>query len=93
MSKHTKGEWLVYSSRTRMFVYAVVSGVTSLVATVLGCNAEEQKANARLIAAAPEMCELLAKLSFTTLDEPVSDKLLADAIKLLARIEAGGTDE
>ncbi len=63
MSKHTPGPWLIYDNGT--FVYALGNGGTNVFwADVQSAGSEraslsEKRANARLIAAAPELLDAL----------------------------------
>jgi hypothetical protein len=53
-----------------------------------GVYSDEKEANARLIAAAPEMYELLTELADST-DDLMRRNLAADAVDLLAKLDGG----
>lgn len=57
-TKHTKGEWKVSQSKTERLGNIVVDSNTRNIAKVLSWDLEA-KANAKLIAAAPELLEAL----------------------------------
>ena len=67
MSKHTPGPWVVVGSRTK---YVEARLVGSLMQEVAACGptladegyGQQQEANARLIAAAPDLLEALQEL-------------------------------
>ena len=68
MSKHTPGPWVVVGSRTK---YVEARLVGSLMQEVAACGptladegyGQQQEANARLIAAAPDLLEALIELA------------------------------
>ena len=68
MSKHTPGPWVVVGSRTK---YVEARLVVSLMQEVAACGptladegyGQQQEANARLIAAAPDLLEALKELA------------------------------
>ena len=83
MSKFTPGEWevdVIYGD------HYVVFGDDHTVADCFG-----SEGNARLIAAAPEMYELLNALVHREYDNTVTTVLISKAQELLARID--GTEE
>ena len=90
MSAHTPGPWR--ANYRRIEHGPVVAGDGFLVATV-SLDAPEHEANARLIAAAPEMVVLLRELSDVWAEGPVSkaslksNGLARKARALLAKIE------
>jgi hypothetical protein len=56
MSKHTSGPWLVAPDGN---VVSGQAGIVERIAVSIFCSKERRDANARLIAAAPEMLEAL----------------------------------
>ena len=68
MSKFTKGKWEVSDEgEIRIFVNKKIT-LFYTIGSVDGCDNEEGQANARLIAAAPEMYELLKEELIPTSD-------------------------
>ena len=57
-AKHTKGNWIAKDGQ----IYVEETGETLALITYFDKDNEEKKANARLIAAAPDMLEALKKL-------------------------------
>lgn len=93
MSKHTPGPWHVEDSRTRSLL---VANKEFIMAQVLFAQLEPDevdKANARLMAAAPEMAMSVVKLRaalgalrpFPLVVEPVAAALIAEADAALAK--------
>ncbi|MBR2208099.1 MAG: hypothetical protein IJ859_04740 [Synergistaceae bacterium] len=78
MSKFTKGEWYVFNNGTYIFVGS--SGSVGHICKVGWVKSKEVEANARLIAAAPEMYQHLRLI----LNEEFSSD---DVEQLLARID------
>lgn len=68
--KHTKGQWLIGSGNisTACVIVKQYNGNDAYYTNVL--NADEREANAKLIAAAPEMLECLLKLTTDEHIEP-----------------------
>lgn len=60
MSKHTSGPWLVAPDGN---VVSGQAGIIERIAVSIFCSKERRDANARLIAAAPQMLEALERLS------------------------------
>lgn len=85
MSKFTKGEWEYGKNGKFPFWYVGVKGTTRYLATV------DKEANARLIAAAPEMYELLSDCAAFLKDcgdcSPIAYQLRLRIEELLARID------
>ena len=72
MSEHTKGPWYVYYTPSRgNVIHGADERPVARVATYAGLKEAEYNANATLIAAAPEMLELLEDMldSYGTLGE------------------------
>lgn len=72
--KHTKGPWQVSSWYSEAGRSCGVSNGIQGVAGVYGMGRDEAEANARLIAAAPELLEALARLvghCYPEFDEPL----------------------
>lgn len=74
--KHTKGEWITQGDLDNLRVITEKDGWTNQVCKVIDMdhltpNYEQNKANAKLIAAAPELLENLTRL----LDRIVENKL------------------
>ena len=70
MSKHTPGPWLIEAQNSHTGAIATVHNTTDVWVEiwsenwiVTGMGPEEQSANARLIAAAPDLLEALKRLS------------------------------
>jgi len=61
-TKHTKGEWYV-NPRASLNVKCGEKTIASCSSSQSGENLEEEQANAKLIAAAPELLEALIKLN------------------------------
>lgn len=61
---HTPGPWVVHNNGLSIGIEGKIKGVVevSLATTTLGGRANENRANARLIAAAPELLEVAIKL-------------------------------
>ena len=64
---HTPGPWVVHNNGLSIGIEGKIKGVVevSLATTTLGGRANENRANARLIAAAPELLEVAIKLVTT----------------------------
>jgi len=82
MNGHTPGPWTVREEpMLRQYddasweVYWIISSQGSLTAVRRGCTevTGDMHANARLIAAAPEMYELIDDLSVQMADDPIGD--------------------
>lgn len=102
MSKHTPGPWEYsegYVSATDNSDYIILAEVHSALGTdnfgeePLMLGPEERIANARLIAAAPEMYELLTKIRGhidSTCRECESKAIVPEIDALLGKIDGGG---
>ena len=89
MSKFTSGEWMVIKmspshkgDKQPIVIHARPSPINSVLAYISGTD-EEAEANARLIAKAPKMLELLGKIQLH-LEELNNENLLDDYDGLLA---------
>ena len=79
MSKHTPGPWVVVGNRTK---YVEARLVGSLMQEVAACGptiadegyGQQQEANARLIAAAPDLLEALKRCKFDSLNMTLEDR-------------------
>ena len=80
--KHTKGPWIVVAISTDLSMngigYCQVNGPKGIVCTTEESTFEETKANACLIAAAPEMLEELEQLR-----EALNDTVLSTGSKTM----------
>ncbi len=83
MSKHTRGEWKAYPDGS---IDVEVDGkVVHSYLDVISINDEALAANAKLIAAAPEMYELLKSLSYRT--SGMEQHEMLQIRELIARID------
>lgn len=82
MNKHTPGPWKVCPVFADLNI-GIVAGSDQWLLNVTGKDIVIAEANARLIAAAPEMYELLVEVKETTTDRYRYDKIR----DLLTRIE------
>lgn len=102
MNKHTPGPWATFYDHPNPTAAKSIAyidranvnredGTKGLeIATVYGCERDlEQAANARLIALAPEMFDLLKDASNQLLSDGTSPKLLAEIDSLIAKATAG----
>jgi hypothetical protein len=70
--KHTKGKWTVCLDQNSIPSVMKSNDLSFRIATMLG-DGEEDKANANLIASAPEMLELLKKCYAGEIEEPYNN--------------------
>ena len=89
MSKFTPGKWHCDELPRNIDGTILVITPEDIIAYVVGCKNDE--ANARLIAAAPEMYELLQTLAHREYDNTVTAIISLEAEKLLARIDGEET--
>lgn len=62
-TKHTQGEWQSRSEDSDLYIYSPMHGAIATIPKVIyGNNSEEHKANAKLIAAAPDLLEALIEM-------------------------------
>ena len=87
MSKFTSGKW--FEDGDCVFTFDDVDNHSFMIADVNGENRKELEANARLIAAAPEMYELLRKCA-EDLEFVGLLSLSNECSNLLARIDKEG---
>ena len=89
MTKFTEGNWQVDKRRTdRVFAYDYERNeVIPIAHEVLGTTFEETVANARLIAAAPEMYKLLNKIFHTLSDKDLNEPLRLEIDEVLLKVE------
>ena len=98
MSEFTKGKWVYDEPFGVIFSYetcAVIANVQGAGTGSCFCSTQEGQANARLIAAAPEMYEML-KVWTRAYTEPMRMDAWKKALELLARIDGnmkGGENE
>ena len=98
MSEFTKGKWVYDEPFGVIFSYetcAVIANVQGVGTGSCFCSTQEGQANARLIAAAPEMYEML-KVWTRAYTEPMRMDAWKKALELLARIDGnmkGGENE
>lgn len=96
MSKHTPGPWMADNGETYGNIWRIQSPIGSNVKIVaeMVCASAEAEANARLIAAAPEMYEALQMfLAYNDQGGPLhfdTDAMWAKARSVVAKIEGGG---
>lgn len=83
---HTPGPWHVYDSRFREVNGAIMDAAGNKVASAHGPTTEELEANARLIAAAPELLEALRRATALLAGGPTRDFCRA----AIAKAEAVG---
>ena len=79
MSKHTPGPWVVVGNLTKYVEARLVGGLIQEVAACGPTMADEgygqqQEANARLIAAAPDLLEALKRCKFDSLNMTLEDR-------------------
>ena len=79
MSKHTPGPWVVVGRLTKYVEARLVGGLIQEVAACGPTMADEgygqqQEANARLIAAAPDLLEALKRCKFDSLNMTLEDR-------------------
>lgn len=58
--EHSKGNWIAKNTNSNSYVYSMLSGV---ICELNNKPQEEAKANAKLIAAAPQMLEILTQVN------------------------------
>ena len=86
MSKFTAGKWTpYYDGRVEI---RVNDRIEHYYLDLIGADEERLSANARLIAAAPEMYKLLNALVHREYDNTVTTVLMSKAQELLARIDS-----
>lgn len=98
MSEHTPGPWVIDSENVDLFTQNQsrmwINATGMHIGYVDGPRTSERIANARLIAAAPEMYEALEMfLAYNDQGGPISfntDAMWAKARSVLAKIEGGG---
>lgn len=87
-SKHTPGPWELHPLMAHDGKEVrEATGKGRLVGIGLGPDADSQEANARLIASAPEMLELLRRYVQVCEDQKLTGELKDDACAILAKIE------
>ena len=92
MSKFTKGKWKNYINKCVYVLDKKNKFPRFIVFLVCGNTEEEAQANARLIAAAPEMYELLSECADTL--NHIGHKVLGNiCLELLARIDGEAENE
>ena len=66
MSQHTPGPWKIFSYKfdNNYLGYAVGPETNPAIAKIINCSPATEKANARLIAKAPEMLDLVRRLAY-----------------------------
>ena len=74
--KHTKGKWTVCLDQNSIPSVMKSNDLSFRIATMLG-DGEEDKANANLIASAPEMLEALLQINNLELDDSFGDHKIA----------------
>ena len=74
MSEFTKGKWNLSESNCQTLISAETTTGIIPIAMLTSLNSSELQANARLIAAAPEMYELLKKILDDTQDGHFADE-------------------
>ena len=84
MSTFTKGNW--YNNGQSNFVFSA-QGKTIAHVSLLSFPKEEYRANARLIASAPEMYELLLRYVDLLYERGTEPEIYAETLDLLARID------
>ena len=83
MSKHTPGPWIVESSGT-------IQAETRSIAECYGLNTETRFANAKLIAAAPVMLQLLQDfIGFDSIRKECAKQATLNLLQELATEQAG----
>lgn len=80
MSKHTKGPWLITMRDTENYVHTLEND-TNPVAHVFSVYGGDREANTRLVAAAPDMYEILKRIYYNT-DTRTMERLEEDGITL-----------
>lgn len=87
MSTHTPGPWTVWSINPGSLAYWGLRGPTGLAPTLAG---PEGEANARLMAAAPELLEAL-RLAMNDMEEMAYSAVTYAAVKAAWEKATGGT--
>lgn len=80
MSKHTPGPWVLHVAENGRGTISAITRCAGMdhIAEVYGANGEERGANARLIAAAPEMLETLTWIRDNCTGLPAVARALAE---------------
>lgn len=93
-SKHTPGPWWIKKSPVLVYDYAIMSSGAPILAETFGRDAhggrppaDEEEANARLIAKSPEMYDLLKDLIDLEGPQPGNAAWAKRVADLLAEIE------
>lgn len=91
-TKHTKGEWKIDPYNKYSIIDSTTSGFEALVAQANGKKEEERIANAKLIAAAPELLEALIesreqiKHMFNMIDNTKKNRFKTSTTSMLMQI-------